>query len=259
MRGLGYKPDPAGHRKTSAHHLLGAIRSLSEPKSVSLLAHAPLVLDQQASSSCVGHAFACALKTRLWSSLPWVPSPVGIYTIARAIDRLDESIPLQDAGSEPNQAVRGIAEWGVRPIHLVDDHDAEIATVNDEPSILDLEDDARTLTIGAYGIVTPDRDQRRAQARRALAAGFPVPGAIAASGELFQSYTGGVLPALGPELDHMVCLVGYELTADGSTIWLVRNSWSKSWGEEGNFRLSDEAFDELGDLTVCDVAVKEAA
>eukprot|EP00656_Telonema_subtile_P021947 TRINITY_DN2298_c0_g1_i3.p1 TRINITY_DN2298_c0_g1~~TRINITY_DN2298_c0_g1_i3.p1 ORF type:complete len:369 (-),score=62.45 TRINITY_DN2298_c0_g1_i3:72-1178(-) len=47
-------------------------------------------------------------------------------------------------------------------------------------------------------------------------------------------YDGG--NATNPELDHLVQLVGYG--ADGDKLyWLVRNSWTPEWGENGYIRL----------------------
>jgi len=52
--------------------------------------------------------------------------------------------------------------------------------------------------------------------------------------ELLMSYEDGVFPAIacGQEVDHAVTIVGY--TPD---YWIVRNSWSADWGEDGYFYL----------------------
>jgi len=57
----------------------------------------------------------------------------------------------------------------------------------------------------------------------------------------WQDYSSGVMTwydcAWVNVLDHCVQLVGYS-TTDGSTpYWIVRNSWSTSWGEQGYIRL----------------------
>ena len=51
-------------------------------------------------------------------------------------------------------------------------------------------------------------------------------------------------PTHGTTIDHAVQLVGYG-EEKGEKYWLVRNSWSASWGEAGYIRLSREDSQEL--------------
>ena len=70
----------------------------------------------------------------------------------------------------------------------------------------------------------------------AAAAVGPVSIAIDASGISFQLYHGGIMKKMcGQKLDHGVLLVGYG-TDNVTDFWLVKNSWSSSWGEDGYFR-----------------------
>ena len=60
----------------------------------------------------------------------------------------------------------------------------------------------------------------------------------------WDDYTGGVLSeaACGghgaDDVDHCVQLVGYNKTEPDNSYWIVRNSWSTSWGEDGYIYLS---------------------
>ena len=66
----------------------------------------------------------------------------------------------------------------------------------------------------------------------------PVSIAIEADTKAFQLYKSGVLTgdACGTTLDHGVLIVGYG-TEDNQDYWLVKNSWSTSWGDEGYIKI----------------------
>jgi C1A family cysteine protease len=69
----------------------------------------------------------------------------------------------------------------------------------------------------------------------------PLSVAIDAS-SLFEAYTGGVLndtECATRYPNHAVLLVGYSGTnGSADDYWIIKNSWGKSWGEEGFIRLS---------------------
>ncbi|KAI3414814.1 uncharacterized protein J3R85_015854 [Psidium guajava] len=66
----------------------------------------------------------------------------------------------------------------------------------------------------------------------------PVSVGIAAGGQEFMSYSGGVFNGdCGEQLDHAVVVVGYGTSEDGTEFWKIRNSWGETWGEEGYMRI----------------------
>jgi KDEL-tailed cysteine endopeptidase len=82
----------------------------------------------------------------------------------------------------------------------------------------------------------------------------PVSVAIEADTRYFQSYTGGIIdsPSCGTNLDHGVLIVGYG-EENGNKYWLLKNSWSQTWGEEGYFKiLRSESTNDPG---ICGIAM----
>merc|ERR1711935_634854 len=55
---------------------------------------------------------------------------------------------------------------------------------------------------------------------------------------VFQFYRGGIVKTglCGANLDHGVLVVGYGVDS-GTKYWKVKNSWAKSFGEDGYIRL----------------------
>ncbi|WOL17466.1 oryzain alpha chain-like [Canna indica] len=82
-----------------------------------------------------------------------------------------------------------------------------------------------------------DVPQNDEQALMKAVASQPVSVAIEAGGREFQLYKSGVFTGrCGTELDHGVAAVGYG-TDNGTDYWIVRNSWSSDWGEDGYIRM----------------------
>ncbi|TKR62437.1 hypothetical protein L596_026397 [Steinernema carpocapsae] len=97
-------------------------------------------------------------------------------------------------------------------------------------------------TIGAddNGFVDlPEGDEEKLKI--AVATQGPVSIAIDAGHRSFQMYKKGVYyePECSPEdLDHGVLVVGYGTDPEHGDYWLVKNSWGKTWGEQGYIRMA---------------------
>jgi len=90
-------------------------------------------------------------------------------------------------------------------------------------------------TIEGYVQVTPNNYQELMNV-----VAFAGPVSIVLDASTFHSYEKGIFDGCDPnaiELDHAVQLVGYGEEDDGTKYWLVRNSWSPSWGEGGYIRI----------------------
>ena len=81
----------------------------------------------------------------------------------------------------------------------------------------------------------------------------PVSIAIEADTKVFQLYKSGVITGddCGTKLDHGVLIVGYG-TENGQDYWLVKNSWSDQWGDNGYVKIGKS--DSTNDVGVCGIA-----
>jgi len=79
-----------------------------------------------------------------------------------------------------------------------------------------------------------------ADMRAAIAQG-PLSVTVEADQSVFQRYKSGILnsSACGTKLDHAIAAVGYG-TEGGVNFFIVRNSWSASWGDQGYIRIATE-------------------
>ena len=89
---------------------------------------------------------------------------------------------------------------------------------------------------------------------KAAVAQQPVAVAIEADTRYFQSYSGGILTSssCGTNLDHGVLVIGYG-TENGQDYWLVKNSWSSSWGIDGYVKIARSS--STNDPGVCGISM----
>lgn len=83
----------------------------------------------------------------------------------------------------------------------------------------------------------------------------PVAIAIEADTRYFQFYSGGILDSAdcGTRLDHGVLIAGYG-EEYGKKYWLVKNTWSPSWGEEGYVKIART--DSRNNDGICGIAMQ---
>lgn len=108
------------------------------------------------------------------------------------------------------------------------------------------------LTIKDYDSV-PSNDA--SQLKAAIAVG-PVSVGVDGTTDVFQYYHGGIFGGsykkelCGTDINHAMVAVGYGVE-EGKTFWIVRNSWSQYWGEQGYIRM--EYTDDEKDEGICGI------
>lgn len=82
----------------------------------------------------------------------------------------------------------------------------------------------------------------------------PVSVAVDGGDMTFQFYSGGVMTgSCGTDLDHGIAAIGYGKTSDGTSYWLMKNSWGTTWGEDGYLRMEKDIADKKG---MCGLAME---
>jgi C1A family cysteine protease len=76
-------------------------------------------------------------------------------------------------------------------------------------------------------------------ALKAAIAKGPTSVSVQADKTVFHSYTGGIIDSAecGTATNHAIVAVGYG-SENGKDYYIIRNSWSSTWGEEGYVRLA---------------------
>jgi len=102
-------------------------------------------------------------------------------------------------------------------------------------------DTARLMKIADFGYVGATDDVPSVDLiKGALYAHGPLAVAVAAD-NAFSNYSGGIFQGSGSRgINHAVILVGWkdDPTARTGGYWIMRNSWSERWGEQGYMRIA---------------------
>ncbi|XP_050027216.2 cathepsin L1-like [Dermacentor andersoni] len=102
-------------------------------------------------------------------------------------------------------------------------------------------------SVSGLMVVVPRDDEKILQV--AVATVGPISAAVYSKLPAFRFYSKGVYKDYSCglfEVDHAVLIVGYGVTDDGTSYWILKNSWSKNWGEGGYMRLAKDAYSQCG-------------
>lgn len=246
--GAGWLPDSPDARDWSASARFGAPRGLPR-EALTLWDHVRRVRDQGPTSSCVGHAIGSGVDVRIrkLGISFYEPSPIGIYTNARTLARGERDEKLEDVGSFPRLAMKGIRDVGIASEDAVP---FDPARVNDELKWSAFQDASRLIVFQWYRVYAVGAS-RSDEVANALAQGYPVVFGATLDPAFFDS-RGATIMQWGAEKrgGHMLCLVGYRTRSDGAREFLVLNSWGEGWGAGGYTWIHEAALgsDRVGDV-----------
>lgn len=228
--GLGWKPDLPDHRDLKVAMPAKAVATLPDKVDLRETGNLPSVYAQLSIGSCVGNACAGAFAyvQKKESGADFDPSRLFIYYGARDL----ENSTADDAGAQIRDGAKCCAQTGVAS---ETDWPYDIAKFADKPPTKAYTD-AGNYQVLKYASVSQNADQMKA----VIAAGYP----IVVGFTVYDSFesdpvtNSGVvpLPRRGEKVlgGHAVCVVGYDTPND---VWIVRNSWSSSWGMQGYFTM----------------------
>jgi len=100
-------------------------------------------------------------------------------------------------------------------------------------------------------VITGHRDLAHSESAMKdwMATGGPI--SIAVDASSWQTYQGGIMTnCVSTQLDHGVLAVGYDMN-NNPPYWIIKNSWSPSWGENGYIRVEYGTNQCLLDRTPC--------
>lgn len=207
------------------------------------------VKDQGPSSACNGHACSGATETAFalaGNPLGFTPSEIDGYRGGRSVERarlalFSQTLPkLKDNGTTTEDMLAFFATFGIRARRIAQtsdgrNSDVEIASVNDNEALLDLESDALSLIVGPYA-VDPGAADMEQQVQAALAAGIPVriDGFVDTR---YEQWSPSQPPTGAPDTTdpngggHAEYLVDYL----PGGIYVKRGSWGTTAGDAGDF------------------------
>jgi C1A family cysteine protease len=200
------------------------------PPLVDLTSKCPPVYDQGQLGSCTANAIAGAIQfdQMKQGTKTFMPSRLFIYYNERAMEGTINS----DSGAQIRDGIKSVAQLGVCP---ESEWPYVITQFSTKPSTTCYTDAKQELVVLYQRLV-----QTLGTLKGCLASGFPfVFGfTVYESFESAQVAKTGILqmPQAGEQTvgGHAVLCVGYD---DKNQQFIVRNSWSATWGQKGYFRM----------------------
>jgi C1A family cysteine protease len=184
------------------------------------------------SGNCTANASGAAFEfCQLKEKLPhhWVPSRLFIYWNERVM----EGDPESDGGAQIRDGIKSLATIGACSEDLWPYDITKFAVKPPQPCF---ENASKHLAVSYQRI----DNTNIGQIKTCLASGYPIVFGftVYASFESQEVASTGIMPMPQPNEEvlggHAVLCVGYD---DSKQMFIVRNSWGSSWGDQGYFHM----------------------
>ncbi len=232
--GTGYLPDPTDDRDRNISDLLSAAPPAG-PK-IDLEQFLPGAYNQRSTSSCVGQSGSGAIYTRagaMGHKDRRIPSASWLYDIGR----MTHGAMRKDSGTYIRGMCKAARQFGICPEESMP---FRVGKINEYPRPKHFRDayDQRSVS-GYYRIYDSGQDRLKA-IKTALDRGYPVVYGLRIDENWYDYSAGEVLGVPDVSIGgHATFLYGYS-EADGG-IFLGQNSWGTSWGDNGRYRIKQDA------------------
>lgn len=162
----------------------------------------------------------------------------GLYKIQNKEEKLFSEQQLVDCDTEQDQGCNGgLMEYAYTYLQTAGVMSSDDYPYKGKGQTCQYDKEKATLKIKGYKFAGTEDEE---EIKKILVEKGPL--AIAVNASLLQFYMGGIFNPwfdwMCPKksLNHAVLLVGYGVKGS-KKYWIIKNSWGKSWGEKGYFRL----------------------
>jgi hypothetical protein len=239
-KGLGFKKDEPDPRDWDIDKL--GLMSSGMPRRFSLREFCPDVMNQGATSSCVAHAFACALfiLETIAGTNPQLASRLYLYWFSRFL----HGSQLLDSGTYLRKMAEALRKYGV-PDEEFWKFGQFTTTINKRPSI-EAMGKGHARHNGKYVRIFDQGDARTLAIKSAICNKLPVCFGTSLA-KSYQSNDGAAIVHL-PDFstdkfigNHAQCIIGFDDTmVRGQTVFELQNSWGGKWRNAGRAYVTEE-------------------
>ena len=230
-----WKPDMPDHRDTMFSSIIGRPSPAALPKFVNIIGLRNKIEDQGQIGSCTGNSSTSALEISIGTKRPF--SRLFAYYNARVLDGGDVT---QDTGASIRSVIKGLATYGACYEQTWPYVESKF---NQKPPAQAFAE-GKALVDRMWGFEYM-RVANLNELKAALALGYPVTFGFSCPEIFLSSRFNGFLRMPGPRDKmaggHAVVAVGYEDRVAEPYVW-IRNSWSKQWGNNGYFKMTQDWF-----------------